>query len=547
MILYIECPHKAQRAQYRINSYDDLSSLYEAYPHARHIALLSDDLNEAVHNIADYISNHWTHAWVESSDFQKSIRSVMAGLGVLGALTIGGGKIQAVQHPKADAQGGIAPKLGTQPEDDFLNDLMQIESSGGKNLKHKKITKGPHAGQTAFGRWGLLPSTVREFAGRLGSAQHPSVKKLKHLNDSQIHDTLSKNPHLELHLARAVARHVLTNNKGHVHRAAYSWNQGHNITPSNITSADLNSSDYIKKFNAVQSKKGYVPASHVLKNETLGKGVMQRIAPVSRTPKKPPHIGHWQTGDGDREQIPFENDPAIRTRMLHKLSSKTQVRIHKDGKREFLLHRGENPDHSSVQLPSRSDPFFTHTESSSWTPHFGVAHDHARENASNEGTPHAVHSAWIHEDKIVSIPNQYGALDHWGEGPKARGQNEYHAEHEVIVKPWHDSELHNSTEVTEDTPYYQFTQTAASTPSIDQRINMRAKAVSKSETDPAQLAFANRVRAWVALREEVSRKRHDFGTKIGGAPVFKPEVKEIDPNDPLAAIKTAIKGAKKSP
>lgn len=212
------------------------------------------------------------------------------------------------------------------------------------------------------------------------------------------------------------------------------------------------------------------------KTESLEKGVMQRLAPVPRTPEKPAKVDEWLMGGGERDDVPRQRDPNRRARMLHRLSSQTEVRLTNDGKREFLLHRGEDPEAENVQLPSRSAPFLSHSTSSSWTPFRKVAHAHAVDNATNNERPHVVHSAWIHEDNIKNIPFHYGKLDEQKKGPQS-----YKHEHEVIVEPNHESELHDSYEAHpypvssyEDVPEEKFG------PSIHEKINTRAKKLDQN-------------------------------------------------------------------
>lgn len=232
------------------------------------------------------------------------------------------------------------------------------------------------------------------------------------------------------------------------------------------------------------------------KSEELEKGSMQRLYPVPRTPQKPSGVAEWLQGGGDRDDVPREGDQNRRSRMLHKLSGLTKVRQRPDGTREFLLHRGENPEAYNVLLPSRSDPFLTHSEKTSWTPFFDQAYGHARDQI-DEGdfkATHAVHSAWIHEDNIRNIPLHYGALE-----DDKKDQNEWRGEHEVVVEPWHNSELLNSYDVTNEMPFRMPTsqdqvemqrqsQGKLRHPTIDEKINARAGKALSANKNPTKLA-----------------------------------------------------------
>lgn len=116
-----------------------------------------------------------------------------------------------------------------------------------------------------------------------------------------------------------------------------------------------------------------------------------------------------------------------------KLSSQTKVRRAKDGKREFLLHRGM----SSGEY-DKSGGGTTHPTHTSWTPKLGIAHSRAEDPSHPE--PGRVASAWVHERNIHHVPNQLGDV---GTGPLGgkpfRGKNDFRAEYEVIVGPNHNS------------------------------------------------------------------------------------------------------------
>lgn len=220
------------------------------------------------------------------------------------------------------------------------------------------------------------------------------------------------------------------------------------------------------------------PSDKNIYKSDLTKGAMKRIYPVPRTPKKPAKLGEWQDGGGDRDSSPYESDPNVRNRMLHKLSTTTKTRIKNDGKREFLLHRGEDSSH-----PSKHRGEISHDVRTSWTPHFHVAASHATDQAEfNEAVypdkKSAVHSAWVHEDKIASIPLHYGNLD---EDSDKKGENSFRSEHEVIVEPYHESELHDDIDVDSKTKWRELKSRDQSLEerisprgNVDKRINQRA-------------------------------------------------------------------------
>lgn len=140
--------------------------------------------------------------------------------------------------------------------EDFLNTIAQIESSGGKNLAHPEMQSGIHAGDSAAGKYGLMPNTIKEIAKRAelqGSATDP-MRSLASIEDpSVMKQQLEQNPEVEQAFARQLAERVL-NRQQDPEKAAYSWNQGHNLTPEQIQERDYQNSDYVKKFQSLRNR-----------------------------------------------------------------------------------------------------------------------------------------------------------------------------------------------------------------------------------------------------------------------------------------------------
>jgi hypothetical protein len=132
----------------------------------------------------------------------------------------------------------------------FLNNISQIESSGGKNFNHSVVKTGIHAEHKAIGRYGLMPNTIAETLNRMriSGTLTPELKELNKLDTQTLKSTLENNPELEDQIAEALASRVLDRQKDE-EMAAYSWNQGHNLSPNDITQASYKDHDYVKKYN----------------------------------------------------------------------------------------------------------------------------------------------------------------------------------------------------------------------------------------------------------------------------------------------------------
>lgn len=130
--------------------------------------------------------------------------------------------------------------------DQFLDAISQIESSGGKNLRHPTMDSGLHQGQHALGQYGLMPNTVKDTAKRMGAASPI-------LPDTDIEQAM--NPQVERQIASELAKRVLTKYPNE-DMAAYSWNQGTSLSPKEIEARDYENSPYVQKFKKIRNMIG---------------------------------------------------------------------------------------------------------------------------------------------------------------------------------------------------------------------------------------------------------------------------------------------------
>lgn len=257
MILYIHYAD-GDRNWYKIKDFEDLAPLFETFPMTRDIAMDCDTVKEAAEAIAEYLDGHAMSSWVEGEDLSKSLRNKAAALGLSLAAAISPPAtstqrplVPASMHPTAqEVPAAKDQSFGTHPNDSFLWNISQIESSGGKNVNHRPIASGKFKGTRAIGKWGLLKPTIDEMVTRMRTSGTltPEYQKLETMSRDQLEDHFKKNPQLELDLARSLASHVLKRQGGNKHRAAYSWLHGHNLHPADISNDKLFSSSYVNKY-----------------------------------------------------------------------------------------------------------------------------------------------------------------------------------------------------------------------------------------------------------------------------------------------------------
>lgn len=141
---------------------------------------------------------------------------------------------------------------------EFLKVISQIESSGGQNVDHKMMDSGIHAGTAAVGQYGLMPNTVQEVLNRMSQEDQftPDLQQLKETPPETMREYIATNPEQEDKIAKYLAGRVIDRQGGDQEKAAYSWFQGHNLTPDKIEERGYKDHDYVKKFNKIKGMFG---------------------------------------------------------------------------------------------------------------------------------------------------------------------------------------------------------------------------------------------------------------------------------------------------
>jgi hypothetical protein len=142
--------------------------------------------------------------------------------------------------------------------DEFLRNIGQIESAGGKYTNHSEIKSGIQKGDSAIGTYGLMPNTIDELVSK---SKDPAINGLADMSSIEKKAYIEKNPAVEKILATQLAQKVLENQGGDAQKAAYAWNQGHNLSSDSIIKRDYQNSDYVQKYNkaAGQASEGSFP------------------------------------------------------------------------------------------------------------------------------------------------------------------------------------------------------------------------------------------------------------------------------------------------
>lgn len=141
------------------------------------------------------------------------------------------------------------------PEEKFLQKIAQIESSGGKNINHREIASGIHAGDKAIGPYGLMPNTVEEVLNRdkLEKKLNPNLNDYYNMPKEEYSNNLNENRTAQDEIAKQLAQRVLQKSGNNEDKAAYMWNQGHNKDPNQISPEMLDDNQYVQKFRNLKN------------------------------------------------------------------------------------------------------------------------------------------------------------------------------------------------------------------------------------------------------------------------------------------------------
>lgn len=275
IFLYVQ-DMAGERSRYRVETLEDMADIFKLYPKTRKIMMNADTMEHGLQKVAEYLSSHHMQSWIESATLEKGLKEKAAALGLSLATAITP-TILSHQTPEFKPQPVQVEAEQKQPETDFgthhmdrfLWNVKQIESSGGKNTSHKPVKYGRFKGEVAIGKWGLLKPTVDEIVNRMRIKGQltPEYERLASMDRKYLDSYLKNNPQVELNLARFLADHVVSRQKGDKHRAAYAWLNGHNLFPSDISEDHINNSDYVRKYKKYDAKNPFKPKRTVAQSD----------------------------------------------------------------------------------------------------------------------------------------------------------------------------------------------------------------------------------------------------------------------------------------
>lgn len=205
---------------------------------------------------------------IEDESLNKNLKNTLTAAGLATAMTFGAPYI-ANKMANYTAKKKIE-KQNLSDKENFLNSISQVESSGGKNLKHPKINNknSSYHGMRAGGSYGIMPLTAMgvlkknpdlakkhkiDFA--LNSKNHGKMTNLLNTNSTFAKDIASSlyDNHMSALNDHIKSNNIKIGNNDIHHVVAYSWFNGINGTKKLLSSPNgldkIGKSEYVKKYN----------------------------------------------------------------------------------------------------------------------------------------------------------------------------------------------------------------------------------------------------------------------------------------------------------
>ncbi len=196
---------------------------------------------------------------IKCEDLQKSIKSKL--LPAVTALSMLGSNI-GTEQGKSFSQVKANPVSVNninrdQDMDPDLDHIKQIESSMGKNVKHKDVNYGINAGSSAYGAYGLMPVQILDTVhyDKALKHKHPHLAELNPIADEdKVKNYIKAYPSLESEIVKSHWNRLGKKFEGDTNRMAYAWKNG--LTGAmKATDEQVKEHPYVKKFNSLKKLK----------------------------------------------------------------------------------------------------------------------------------------------------------------------------------------------------------------------------------------------------------------------------------------------------
>jgi len=196
---------------------------------------------------------------IKCEDLQKSVKSkllpAVTALSMLGS-NIGTEQGKSFSQVKANPASVVNINKDSDMDPD-LDHIKQIESSMGKNVKHKDVNYGINAGSSAYGAYGLMPVQILDTLhyDKALKHKHPHLAEMNPIADEdKVKNYMKAYPNLETEIVKSHWNRLGKKFEGDTNRMAYAWKNG--LTGAmKATDEQIKEHPYVKKFNSLKKLK----------------------------------------------------------------------------------------------------------------------------------------------------------------------------------------------------------------------------------------------------------------------------------------------------
>jgi hypothetical protein len=199
--------------------------------------------------MVEHGSNNAIHTFDKSEKLDKGIKHVAAALGVVGAMASQPAKAPAPQADRSPAM--VQPNAYSSKR--MLNTISSVESQHGKFQNHKPVG-GIHGGESAYGKYALMPATIRDTIH-----MDPQLKikhaKAMNLRGDDMRRYMEDNPGLEDTIAQKHLSRLEHHFGQNPEKIGYAWLNGVRGTyKAGKNKMDISNHWHVKKIKDAYSK-----------------------------------------------------------------------------------------------------------------------------------------------------------------------------------------------------------------------------------------------------------------------------------------------------
>lgn len=242
------------------DEYDDVGNVYKKFfTHVTIDKAIYDDVKENPlkpnevefsHLVMEHGANNTIKDFGKSEDLQKGLKHVGAALAVAGAMAMPG----QIKEPTMPAPKPTVAQTSPYSSQRMLNTIATVESQKGKFENHKPVSGPMHSGESAYGKYALMPATIRDTI-HMNRDLRQKYGKAINLRGDDMRRYMEDNPGLEDIIAQRHLKRLEHHFGPHPRKIGYAWLEGVRGTYKAIKeNKDINDHWHVKKIKDAYDK-----------------------------------------------------------------------------------------------------------------------------------------------------------------------------------------------------------------------------------------------------------------------------------------------------